>query len=166
MRHLIDRTTATFVRPFTFPGLDETLPPGKYRLETELCAPLHHISPADWKASVLIHLLRKGDGSSVERQLTVSLQDMEDARARDRLTAEESSKIVLDGMLDDPMLRLIMNADRISESDFRVLYGSWQINAAESRSQNWRKRLHKARNQRREKAALQVAENEGWPACG
>ena len=127
MKDLTRRTTAVFSRPFSVPGFDETLPAGKYDIETELCSPPDNRQPDVWKASVVIKLQ---PGASLRglattlTVLTVSLADLDKARAKDKLSGSEPSDSFLEEMLADPMIRLVMAADSVSETQLRNLYSA------------------------------------------
>lgn len=118
----ISKTTATFSRPFQVQGFDEMLPAGDYFIETELRAPIDHLEPKSWKASVLVHLHPRPSHPGLARSLTVSLADLESALARDKLSGKELELFVLEEMLSDPMVRLMMNADGYSDAELRHLY--------------------------------------------
>jgi hypothetical protein len=47
--------------------------------------------------------------------LTVSLADLDNVRAKDKLTGKPLSDFFLEEMLADPMVRLVMEADGVSE---------------------------------------------------
>lgn len=112
-------TTAVFKRPFVLPGLEEVLPAGEYRVEAEACA------PADlkgWKAQVHVHLHSTPGSPALARSLTVPLEDLDRAVARDKLTGRPLADIVLEEMLGDPMVRLFMASDGISDDDMRRVH--------------------------------------------
>ena len=90
------RTTVVFVRPFRVPGLDEELPAGEYVLETEVEPPFGFPDPDSWRASVLIHLQPKDAAPGLARSLTLPLAD--------------------------PMVRLFMASDGITEAEMRRLH--------------------------------------------
>jgi hypothetical protein len=116
------RTTTVFVRPFRVPGFDGLLPAGEYLLETELEAPSGFPDPESWKASVLIHLHPKGASPGLARTVTVPLTDLERAQAEDSLSGAPLAEFLLDELLADPMVRLFMASDDVSEDDIRRLY--------------------------------------------
>lgn len=122
MEDLTGKTIAVFVRPFNVPGFDESLPPGEYEIETELVSPPDHRDPEAWKASVLVKLHPRVSHPGLARTLTVSLADLDHARAKDKLTGREMSDLFLEEMLTDPMVRLVMEADGVSEAHLRHLY--------------------------------------------
>ncbi|WP_323776379.1 hypothetical protein [Leisingera sp.] len=162
MENLTSKTIAEFSRPFHVPGFDETLPAGEYDIETELTAPPGHLDPQAWKASVLVHLHPRTSHPGLKRSLTVSLAELETARAKDKLSGKELSQFFLEEMLDDPMVRLVMKADGVSETQIRQLYSGWHMAEPESGLP--------ARDAREipqdglwEKYSIQAAENEGMP---
>ncbi|MCU0735554.1 MAG: hypothetical protein MUF20_08520 [Methylotetracoccus sp.] len=122
MEDLTSKTVAVFARPFTVPGFNETLPAGEYEIETELVSPPDRKDPAAWKASVLVKLHPRISHPGLARALTVSLADVDHARARDKLTGKALSDFFLEEMLADPMVRLVMEADGVSEAHLRHLY--------------------------------------------
>jgi hypothetical protein len=119
---VISRTTIIFARPFELPGFDEQLPAGDYDIETELSAPPDHRDPARWKASVMVALHSRSSHPGLSRNLTVSLADLDGALARDKLTGKDLATFLLDTLLDDPMVRLVMEADGVSDVQLRTLY--------------------------------------------
>jgi hypothetical protein len=119
---MISRTTVVFARPFDLPGFDERLPAGDYDIETELSAPPDHCDPGRWKASVMITLHPRSSHPGLARNLTVSLADLDGALAQDKLTGKDLATFLLDELLDDPMVRLMMQADGVSETQLRHLY--------------------------------------------
>ncbi|WP_299508267.1 hypothetical protein [uncultured Roseobacter sp.] len=116
------KTIAVFDRPFKLPGLDETLPAGEYDMETEFASPPDHKDPQAWKASVVVHLHPRLSHPGLTRSLTVSLLDLDRARARDKLSGKDLSQAFLEEMLSDPMVQLVMQADGVSEAQIRHLY--------------------------------------------
>ena len=127
LEELTSKTVAVFSRPFSVPGFDETLPAGEYEIETELVSPLDHQNPAAWRASVSITLHPRISHPGLVRCLTVSLADLDDARARDKLTGIALSDFLLEEMLADPMIRLVMKADGVSEAYMRRLYSGRRV---------------------------------------
>ena len=118
----IAKTVAVFDRPFKLPGFDEMLPAGEYDIETELASPPDHKDPQAWKASVVVHLHPRASHPGLTRSLSVSLADLDHARARDKLSGEDLSQVFLEEMLADPMVQLVMQADGVSEAHLRHLY--------------------------------------------
>ncbi|CUH65757.1 hypothetical protein TG4357_02047 [Thalassovita gelatinovora] len=160
MEDLTSRTVAVFVRPFTVPGFAETLPAGEYEIETELVSPPDQEDPAAWKASVLVKLHPRTSHPGLVRTLTVSLADLDHARARDKLTGKAMSNFFLEEMLADPMVRLVMEADGVSEAHLRHLYSERgtpdpDLNGPASATTTQRTR---------DDASIRAAENEGMPS--
>ena len=122
MDQLTSKAVAVFSHPFTLPGFDEMLPSGEYDIETELSAPPGHLKPQAWKASVVIQLHPRVSHPGLARSLTVSLADLESAQAKDKLSGKDLSQFFLEEMLADPMVRLVMQADGVSEAQIRRLY--------------------------------------------
>ncbi|MDF9304917.1 hypothetical protein P5P81_21505 [Tritonibacter mobilis] len=133
MEDLTSKTIAVFSRPFTVPGFAETLPAGEYEIETELASPPDQVDPEAWKASVLVKLHPRTSHPGLERILTVSLADLDHARARDKLTGRALTDFFLEEMLADPMVRLVMEADGVSEAHLRHLYSSPGLPEADNR---------------------------------
>lgn len=131
MDQLNSRTIAVFSQSFNLPGFDETLPAGDYDIETVLSAPPDHLNPEAWKASVLVHLHPRKSHPGLTRSLTVSLADLDDAQARDKLSGKVLSQFILEEMLADPMVRLVMQADGVSEDQIRHLYAGLCMSDAE-----------------------------------
>jgi hypothetical protein len=119
---MISQTTIVFDHPFDLPGFDERLPAGDYDIETELAAPPDHRDPQRWKASVMLKLHARSSHPGLARNLTVSLADLDGALARDKLTGKDLATFLLDELLTDPMIRLVMQADGVSETQLRQLY--------------------------------------------
>ena len=115
-------TTVTFLRPFVLPGLDEVLPDGEYILQAELRARPRFSDSERWKASVAVHLHPAPGSPGLARTLTVTLEDLEHALARDKLSGQPLADFILEEMLADPMVRLFMESDGITEDDMRRLY--------------------------------------------
>jgi hypothetical protein len=117
--------SAVFHQPFRLPGQRETLPPGEYALEVE-AAPafgpgasvLIRLAPqpAGPGASVLIHLAPKPAGPGAARTVTVPLADLEAA------LAAQVPPVPLEELLADPMVRLFMASDGVTDDEVRGLY--------------------------------------------
>lgn len=116
------KTTAVFLRPFQLQSFNETLPPGEYEIETTLLEPVDWIDPGTWKSSVLVRLHPRGSHPGLSRTLTVPLVELEHAAAKDKLSGKALTDFFLEEMLADPMIRLVMQADGVAESDLRDLY--------------------------------------------
>ncbi|MFC4217303.1 hypothetical protein ACFP4H_22885 [Pseudophaeobacter arcticus] len=160
MEDMTSKTIAVFSRPFTVPGFAETLPAGEYEIETELVSPPDQKDPAAWKASVLVKLHPRTSHPGLARALTVSLVDLDHARARDKLTGRALSDFFLEEMLADPMVRLVMKADGVSEAYLRNLYSGLRTPQSDMDVPD-PKPAHQGA---RENASIQAAENEGMPS--
>lgn len=160
MEDLTSKTVAVFARPFTVPGFGETLPAGEYDIETELVSPPDRLHPEAWKASVLVKLHPRASHPGLARTLTVSLADLDHARARDKLTGRVLSDFFLEELLADPMVRLVMEADGVSEAHLRHLYAGHRT----SRSDRDVPEPNPMSQTARDNSSVQVAENEGMPS--
>lgn len=159
MEDLTSKTVAVFSRPFTVPGFDETLPAGEYEIETEVASPPDQRDPAAWKASVLVKLHPRISHPGLARTLTVSLADLDQARARDKLTGRALSNLFLEEMLSDPMVQLVMKADGVSEAHLRHVYSGHGSPNPGSNAPSSKAIAQRARDEE----AIQAAENEGMP---
>lgn len=116
------KTTAVFLRPFQLQSFNETLPPGEYEIETTLLEPVDWIEPGTWTSSVLVRLHPRRSHPGLSRTLTVPLVELEHAVAKDKLSGKALTDFFLEEMLEDPMIRLVMQADGVAEFDLRELY--------------------------------------------
>lgn len=160
MDDLTSKTVAVFARPFNVLGFTETLPAGEYEIETELASPPDQKDPEAWKASVLVKLHPRTSHPGLTRTLTVSLADLDHARAKDKLTGKALSDFFLAEMLADPMVRLVMEADGVSEAHLRHLYSGRgtpdpDLNVPASTSTTQRAQGD---------VSIRAAENEGMPS--
>ena len=160
MKDLTSKTVAVFTRPFTVPGFVETLPAGEYEIETELVSPPDNLRPEVWKASVLVKLHPRTSHPGLARTLTISLADLDSARARDKLTGGALSDFFLEEMLADPMVRLMMKADGVSEAHLRHLYSGLRT----PHSDRYVLESKTASQRARDNSSIQAAENEGIPS--
>ena len=160
MEDLMSKTVAVFARPFTDPGFAETLPAGEYEIETELVSPPDQKDPEAWKASVLVKLHPRKSHPGLARTLTVSLADLDHARARDKLTGTALSDFFLEEMLADPMVRLVMEADGVSEAHLRHLYSGRGTPDPDLNVPPSTTTTHRTRDD----ASIRTAENEGMPS--
>lgn len=158
------KTVAVFDRPFKLPGLDETLPAGEYDIETELASPPDHKNPESWKASVVVQLHPRVSHPGLTRIMSVSLVDLDKARARDKLSGKELSQVLLEEMLADPMVQLVMLADGVSEVQMRHLYSGSRTAQTEIDVLDPQIEGKDPRGLPREVSAIQAAENEGMPS--
>ncbi|WP_299961071.1 hypothetical protein [uncultured Roseobacter sp.] len=157
------KTVVVFDRPFNLPGFDEKLPAGEYDIETELASPPDHKDPEAWKASVLVHLHPRVSHPGLTRSLSVSLADLDHARAKDKLSGKDLSQAFLEEMLADPMVQLVMQADGVSEAHLRHLYSGSRtaqttMDDADAETEN-----AAAQGASRDASDINGAENEGMP---
>jgi hypothetical protein len=160
MEDLTSKIVAVFVRPFTVPGFAETLPAGEYEIETELVSPPDQEDPEAWKASVLVKLHPRTSHPGLARTLTVSLAGLDHARARDKLTGKALSDFFLEEMLADPMVRLLMKADGVSEAHLRNFFSE---RGTPRPDLNVRSSATTTQNTRGDES-IQADENEGLPS--
>jgi len=158
-----DKTVAVFDQPFKLPGFDETLPAGEYDIETELASPPDHKDPQAWKASVVVHLHPRLSHPGLTRSLTVSLLDLDRARARDKLSGKELSQVFLEEMLADPMVQLVMQADGVSEAHLRYLYSGSRTAQTDMDDVDAETENAAAQEASRDASDIHDAENEGMP---
>lgn len=116
------KTTAIFLQPFELASFNETLPAGEYEIETLLPDPVDWIEPGNWTSSVLVHLHPRASHPGLSRTLTVPLTELERAIAKDKLSGKALTDFFLEEMLADPMIRLVMQADGVSEAEVRGAY--------------------------------------------
>lgn len=115
-------TTAVFLKAFDLPGLSEVLPAGEYAIEVELGAPTGCADPERWKASVMVHLHPTPGSPGLSRTMTIPLAELEHALAKDKLSGQPLADLVFEELLADPMVRLFMKSDGLSEDDMRRLH--------------------------------------------
>lgn len=163
MQDMTSKTTAVFARAFTIPGFDETLPAGEYDIETELSVPPNGLQPREWKASVLVHLHPRVSHPGLSRTLIVSLADLDAAQARDKLTGLDLSQFFLEDMLKDPMVRLVMLADGVSEAQVRHLHTGARWLDAKDAEPGQVPAGRTPPEESRDNLSIQIAENEGMP---
>ncbi|KPP85879.1 MAG: hypothetical protein HLUCCO07_03555 [Rhodobacteraceae bacterium HLUCCO07] len=123
----IFKTTVSFAKPFRISGLDGLLPAGDYDLETEIQAPPDHLNPERWKASVMVQLHARRSHPGLSRNLTVPLSALDHALTRDGQPANALVDFLVEEMLADPMIRLVMMADRVSEAEIRQIYAQGNL---------------------------------------
>jgi len=165
MQGPISKSTAIFERPFSIPGFDELLPAGEYDLETEIDAPPDHLDPEKWKASVLVRLHARGSHPGLARSLTLPLSALEGALARDKHSGRDLVDFFVEEMLADPMVRLIMRADRISEVEIRTLYAHG-ASGRQGRETPDQPEPPEAHRPSATDTAVEGAENKGMPIEG
>ena len=157
------KTIAVFDRPFRLPGFDETLPAGEYDIETELASPPDHKDPQAWKTSVVVHLHPRLSYPGLTRSLTVSLADVDHARAKDKLSRKDLSQFFLEDMLADPMVQLVMQADGVSEAQLRHLYAGTRMTRTDMEDADVEAENATAQGASRDASDFHDAENEGMP---
>ncbi|WP_223162866.1 hypothetical protein [Roseivivax sediminis] len=94
------------------------------------------------------------------RTLTVSLADLDQARAKDKLTGRELSDFFLEEMLADPMVQLVMKADGVSEAHLRHLYSGSGTSDPTLAAPPSKTIFRGARDEE----SIRTAENEGMPS--
>jgi hypothetical protein len=124
------KTTAVFAQAFELPSFNETLPAGEYEIEAERLEPVDRIEPGSWTSSVLVRLHPRASHPGLTRTLTVPLAELERAVAKDKLTGKALTDFFLEEMLADPMIRLVMKADGVDESEVRETFVGQTGNAA------------------------------------
>lgn len=150
------KTTAVFAQAFELPSFNETLPAGEYEIEAERLEPVDRIEPGSWTSSVHVRLHPRASHPGLTRTLTVPLAELERAVAKDKLTGKALTDFFLEEMLADPMVRLVMKADGVSEAHLRDLYSGPRPDADVPESTT-------ARQGAQSVPAIQAAENEGMP---
>ena len=155
------KTTAVFSRPFNIAGFGEPLPAGEYDLETEISFPPDHLDPERWKASVLVQLNPRNCHPGLTRSLTVPLSALEHALARDKATGSDIVDFFVEKMLADPMIQLVMRADRISVAEIRHLYARTSCTASADDDDALCSGEADLGRDRHDAAAVHRAENEG-----
>ncbi|RFP88498.1 hypothetical protein DZK27_08410 [Rhodobacteraceae bacterium 63075] len=163
MDDLTAKTVAVFDRPFKLPGFDETLPAGEYDVETERASPPDHKDPEAWKASVVVQLHPRDSHPGLTRSLSVSLVDLDHARAKDKLTGLDLSEVFLEDMLADPMVQLVMQADGVSKAQLRHLYSGSRKAPSGIDHCDTMVADHEPQAFSRDNSDIRSAENEGMP---
>ena len=115
----IARTTVTFCKPFFVEGLEEKLPAGRYELESEQETLDGIPLPDCLRTSVLIHLHAKVGSPALAQTLTIPWEALERAQMRDQAPAGSLPGLALAGILADPIVRLVMLSDGVSEAEVR-----------------------------------------------
>ncbi|MCC5972755.1 MAG: hypothetical protein JJT81_01750 [Rubellimicrobium sp.] len=157
------KTTAVFGRPFTIAGVGKTLPAGEYDLETRISASPDPADAEGWNASVLVRLHPRQPRCGLTRSLTVPLSALDQALARDRSPGAALLDSFVEEMLADRMIRLVMRADRVSESEIRQLYARTSA-AAFMPDARRSAAADPAASDRQDVTAIHRAENEGMPS--
>ena len=102
-------------------GFDGWLPAGTHDLESEQEILDGMSLPDCLRTSVVIHLHSKVGSPALAQTLTVPREALERAQIRDQAPAELPSDVLLAGMLADPIVRLVMLSDGVSETEVRSL---------------------------------------------
>lgn len=117
-------TIVVFHKPFELESFDETLPAGEYLIESELLTIGTVRADESLAASVLVHLHPQIAHPGLARTLTVPLGELEQAMATDRMGETELRDTFLEKMLADPLIRMVMLADGVSERELRHYYAT------------------------------------------
>ena len=157
------KTVAVFDRPFKLPGFDETLPAGEYDIETELASPPDYNDPEAWKASVVVHLHPRVSHPGLTRSLSVSLVDLDHARAKDKMSGKDLSQVFLEEMLADPMVQLVMQADGVSEAQLRHLYSGTRTTQTDKDVLDTKTETGTEQKRLPDRSEIHDVENEGMP---
>jgi hypothetical protein len=158
------KSTAVFLRPFVVPGFDEVLPAGEYAFEAELEAPTGFSNPESWIASVLIYLHPKAKSPGLAQTLTIPLQELERALAKDKLSGQPLADFFLEKMLADPMIRLVMQSDGVSEAYLRRLYSGSREERPTANVRGHDTRVTREQGAAVDRLGVETAENEGMAA--
>ena len=118
------KTTAIFLRPFELASFNETLPAGEYEIETVLLDPVDGIEPGSRTPGVQVRLHPRASHPGLSRTLTLPLAELDLASAKDGLSGRALTDFFLEDKLADPMIRLFMRADEVSEAEVRGLYSN------------------------------------------
>jgi hypothetical protein len=114
MKGLTRRTTPVFSGPFSVLGFEKTLPTRKHDIETERCSPL---DTRFQEGLIVTKLHPPASRCGLTRTLNVNLD-----KAKDKLSTRERTDSFLEKMLADPLTRLVMEADGVSEAQLRHFY--------------------------------------------
>ncbi len=113
------RKTVTFSGPFVLNGVDETLPAGAYAVDTDE-EPIEGISFLAYRRlSTWLHVGGKPGSRVLDRVIAIDPKDLNAALMRDEAPAKMLNEPHLDEMLADPLVRLVMCSDGLSENDVR-----------------------------------------------
>ena len=95
------------------------------------------------------------------RSLSVSLADLDHARAKDKLSGKDLSQVFLEEMLADPMVQLVMQADGVSEAYLRHLYSGSRTAQTDMDDADAETENATAQGASRDASDIHDAENEG-----
>lgn len=115
------KTTVTFERPFRLDGLEMDLPAGEYGVESENDVLDGMFLPDSLRTSVLIHPHSTAGTPGYSQTLAVPWEVLEAALSRDRSRAAPPIEPGLEEMLLEPIIRLLMRSDGVSEASIRDL---------------------------------------------
>ena len=93
----------------------------------------------------------------------MSLADLDDARAKDKLSGKDLSLVFLDDMLNDPVVQLVMKADGVSEAQLRHLYLGKRTTQTDMDDADAGTENATAQGPSRDASDIHDAENEGMP---
>lgn len=116
------KTTAIFLKPFELANFNETLPSGEYEIEIVRPDRADANTSASGALRVQVRLHPRASHPGLSRTLTVPLTEFDLAAAKDKLSGQALTDFVLEERLADPMVRLFMLADGVSEAEVRGLY--------------------------------------------
>lgn len=117
------KSTMTFTRPFELEGFDETLPPGTYGLEADEDILEGMFLPDCLRTTITLQLQPQEELPGLSQTLTVPWEDFAAARRRETIAAaRDTGQLGLDGLLADPLIRLMMLADRVRASTILALF--------------------------------------------
>ena len=88
----------------------------------------------------------------------------DNARVKDRLSRKESSQVLLDEMLADPMVQLVMRADKVSETQLRYLYSGSRTPQTDVDVLDRKTDDDTRQGLSPDRSVIQIAENEGMPS--
>ena len=118
------KTTVVFLRPFEFPSFNETLPSGQYEIEIKPLVPIASLESGERTPSVTVQLHPHASDPGLSRTLTVPLAELKNAVATDKFNDSTPTDYFLKDLLADPMIRLMMEADGVVDSELRDLYSA------------------------------------------
>jgi hypothetical protein len=126
-----NKTVVVFLQAFELAGFDEILPAGEYEIETDLPARVDSTEPDNLMPNVFVHLHPRASHPGLSRGLTVPLAALDRAMIEDGFTGKSLRDCFLEEMLVDPMIRVVMQADGVSDDDIRGFYSGRARKAAD-----------------------------------
>ena len=112
----------------------------------------------------MVHLHPRASHPGLTRSLSVSLLDLDKARAKDKLSGKKLSEVFLEGMLADPMVQLVMQADGVSEAQLRHLYSRSRTPQTDIDVLDAQIEANSPEGLSGENSTIQDAESEGIPS--